>query len=268
MYGDEERAVGRVIARSLGERVEIVDDNSVNAMVDIEITYSCGRRAALEVTIDPTEGDTQLLSEISKRHFGLANVGMVKRIWHLDLSTRSNLLRVEREVPALLAALEARGHPLTTMIRLDQLDDSQPEIDRLGDLGVVSLGSAPAGDDDVPAIRVGPEPSGGPMLRDWTRFSVELERRVFDGRLADVRSKLGRCAHFDERHLFFCTTLATDWGINRWLDDFENRLPEVPPVLPSEIDWLWVWRIECPGRVLAWAPHRGWFDPATSWATA
>lgn len=268
VFGDEERMVARVVARYYGERVIIADDNSADGMVDIEIHYRDGRKGVLEVTTDPAEEHSALARELIKRNFDLGCGNYLTRVWYLDVAPRCDLRDLAEQAPVLLARLEARGDYFETYTSINPIRPEPTEVRELCKLGVGALCSGPASGSFLPTIRVYPLPSGGPMLDRWDRFFNQLQDVMSNPRLNDVWGKLARRPEADEHHLFFGTTLATDWAINHWLLDSAHELPDRQPVLRPEVDNLWLWNFEFPGRVLAWGPARGWFDPATDWATS
>lgn len=108
---DFELMAARVIARHLGERVELVDDGSTDSRVDIYIRYLDDTLGAVEVVTDTSKQWAATYNEIRKREFKVPSPSLARR-WYLYLRRDCTLSRLEQDGPHLLVELEATGPPL------------------------------------------------------------------------------------------------------------------------------------------------------------
>ena len=106
-----------------------------------------------------------------------------------------------------------------------------------------------------------PEPWGG-----WEQGIEALPAFISDVLAQPHMARLCRQladARVDERHAF----LFVGWEHMESLLLHSRETPELPtatPKLPEPIDGLWLASLSEATRVLAWVPHRGWFEGRTS----
>ncbi len=264
--GDFEFSAARVVARYLGERVELIDDGSSDALVDGRIVYDDRPAGVFEVVTDTDPKWAATYDAIRRRGFEV-RTETPRRRWQAHLGRSCNLRTLEDQAPALLAQLESAG---LFFDRHCELDDhtraGDVAIDKLARLGITSLYSRPLLADEEPRLQIIPEGTGGFAKDDWSGFQYELSSILHGTALGDVRSKLAACVA-SERHIFLGLTMTSSWDLNYWLKAEQKRLPTASPELPWEATHLWIWGMYPIGRVLGWFPGQGWFDPSTNWAT-
>ena len=264
--GDFEPRAARVIARTLGQRVELVDHGSRDSLVDIHIRYDNGKLGVVEVVTDTDNAWAASYSAIFAREFSLCPDGL-ERIWHLALHRQSKLGELETAAATLLAKLEALRTPVGQVTLVNVTDpDVDASIRRLVKLGVARLYSRLPQTDESSAIHLTPEGAGGYPEADWGRFNDQLNQIVRSDRLADVRRKLAT-GDADERHIFLATNWSSSWALNYWLKAEITELPDQAPNLPDPISHLWLWSLVPGKRALVWCPQTGWFNPQENWAT-
>ena len=264
--GDFELSAARVVARYLGERVELIDDGSADALVDGRIVYHDRAPGVFEVVTNTDPKWAATYDAIRRREFEV-RTARVTRHWQAHLRRSLNLRTLEAQAPPLLAQLESAG---LLFERYSELDDLAPTgdvaIGKLAKLGIASLYSRSLLSGEEPRLQIIPEGTGGFARDDWSGFHRELSSILHGTALGDVRSKLAACAA-SVRHIFLGLTMTSSRDLNYWLKADQNSLPTDPPALPWEATHLWIWGMYPIGRVLAWFPGQGWFDPSANWAT-
>ena len=263
--GDFEYAAARVMARLLGDRVYLQDDNRQQAMPDVRIEHANGTAAYGEITMDIEAPYSAMLTEIRRRAAIQANVG---RYWWVTINGNAKVKMLEQILPDALRALEASGDVFLIVVADQHLDThANPTVRRLAAAGVVELASRPLWDGETGTIQLCPQGTGGPGELDWTVFGDWLTTWLTDPRRDGKRAKLmGTGA--DERHLFAGLSYTTPWPVFYALDnDNWRQIPDRDPTLPAEITHLWMWNYPT-GRCIAWFPDRGWFEPMFHWSAA
>ena len=264
--GDFEFSAARVVARYLGERVELTDDGSSDALVDGRIVYDDRAAGVFEVVTNTDPKWAATYDAIRRRGFEVRTERLTRR-WQAHLGRSCNLQALEAQAPPLLAQLESAG---LLFERYSELDDfacaGDVAIGQLARLGIASLYSRPLLSGEKPRMQIVPEGTGGFARDDWSGFQRELSDILHGTALGDVRTKLAACVA-TERHIFLGLTMTSSWDLNYWLKADQKPLPTDPPALPWEATHLWIWGMYPIGRVLAWFPGQGWFDPSANWAT-
>ena len=254
-HGDFELAAARVIARCLGQRIELVDDGSAGALLDGRIVYGDRPPGVFEVVTDTDPVAAATYEEIRERGFKIRTDDLTRH-WRAELSHSCDLRRLEAEAPGMLEKLELAGD----LFEQHRSPENSGEVDgdvsgTLARLGVTSLFSRPLRVGEAPFLRILPEGTGGFAENDWSGFQRELSKILHAPALADVRAKLGGSGA-KERHIFLGLTMSSSWHLNFWLKvDRQPHLPKDPPELPGEATHLWVWGLLPVGRVLAWFPE-------------
>lgn len=265
VLGDFEHTAARVMAKLLGERVELIDDGSSDGLVDICIRFADNDLGYVEVVVDMDPRWARTASDVRDRHYELA-AGDLSRRWWIWVARTARLSVLEPHVVPLLAQLEEAGLVFERPAELDTLTATPEAATRLVEFGVIELTSRSLANGEEPAIHLRCEGTGGYAEDDWDGFLEEVARLTRSSRLADCRSKL-RATGSAERHLFIGTTFTSKWSLNFWLGGEHTATPDRAPGLPEEVTHLWLWGPIPSGRVLAWFPDRGWFDPHLHWAT-
>ncbi len=248
--GDFEGMAARVVARLTGGRVVLQDDGSKPAMPDIRIDYEDKPAAYVEAVVDIEPSYAAMEAEIWKP----APLMPADRFWQVNVSGRSKLKDLRRDLPRILASLHGPPGP--------------QEARQFARLGVTVTGPGMPRPGESGAIQLMPEGIYGPALLTWEPFLDWINAFLASGRAADVRRKLAATGAA-ERHAFVGASFTTPGPAYFALR--QEGWPELPgdnPALPPEITHLWAWSVPGIGRCLAWFPDTGWLDPIDHWATA
>jgi hypothetical protein len=265
-WGDFELAAARVVARYLGERVLLVDDNTANAQVDVRIDYADGHTGWAEVITDTDEEYARLYEKVRGEGFKLEST-LPSRHWQLHLAPSCDFRWLRNEGIASLTRLEAEGLYFPNYTEHGALlSAGSATAAELANHGVIALCSRAAQHGDTGAVQIFPQGIGGPQEEDWDGFHLELSGLLRNSKVAEHSAKL-MATEAEERHLFVGTTWTSAWPLDYWLHEEHDELPDRPPHLPPEITHLWLWSVISSRRVLGWFPDRGWFDPSRNWAT-
>jgi hypothetical protein len=247
--GDFEGMAARVVARITGECVVIQDDGSKPAMPDIRIDYAGRAPAYVEVVVDVETSYAEMVAKIWKP----AERIPADLCWQVNVTGRSNLKRLRRELPGILGDLHGPPDPSVTQ--------------QLAKLGAVVMGPWMPSPNLPAGIRLTPEGVYGSGA--WPPFLEWIGAFLASDRTTDVRSKLAATGA-SERHAFIGASFTTP-GDAYFALSREGRpeLPDSAPNLPPEITHLWVWAIPGHNRCLAWFPDTdtGWLDVMDHWAT-
>jgi hypothetical protein len=263
--GDFEAMAARVVARLTGHKVILQDDGSSEGMPDIRIEYPDGSKGYAEVVMDYDASHGAMSAEVLKRSGEITAPGL-NRSWWLWLSADCNLRRLEQAAPQLLRTLEEEGSlfEMTTQIA-DASGARDRTVTALRRLGVTRLGSFTS-IEEPQRLRLIPEGTGGKHEIASNEFLASLQDLLADGRLEDVRTKLG-ATQARERHLFVGITYTSSWPLFNWLAAEWDALPEGPPILPDEVTHLWLMQAPPLGRCLTWSRNHGWRDTRRHWVT-
>lgn len=180
----------------------------------------------------------------------------------------AKLRRLTDQLPLWLAELERAGlifewhADYKELVAIDS-----PIVAQLTEAGAIALVSRSVSTGEQVAIRLSVEGTEGYEEDGWHRFLDAVATMTWSPQFDDCRAKLSATAT-SERHLFIGTSYTSPWAINCWLSSDRSAVPDQVPDLPEEISHLWLWGPLFSGRVLAWFPDRGWFDPRMNWATS
>jgi hypothetical protein len=262
--GDFEYFAGRIIARSTGERVILQDDNSAASMADIRIAYEDRPAAYVEVVVD-----------IDRQYAAMANIvrGPMEipapglgRVWWVTLSSSAHIRSLTRDLLPTLTRMQLAGEVFDFVSSSQDLKNHKhPDVKALGEQGVTQLGSRDVRGEETGRILIYAEGAAGPAMHDWAAFNEWLSQYLRHPERGDVCKKL-YATDAPERHVFVGLALSTPWLAYHTLMTEYNTLPSEPPVVPPEITHVWAADYMC-RRCIAWFPEKGWFDPATCWAT-
>jgi hypothetical protein len=177
------------------------------------------------------------------------------RMWDLRLKHRARVDQALRDVPDLLEHLEQRGWQDRRLLHLRKSDPvTAGHLDRLG---VTSLWSQRPTLKYPPGFYLMPESWGG-WEQGIEALPVFVSDLLAEPHMARVHRQLAD-AEADERHAFLL--LGWEHMESVLLHSQETReLPAAAPKLPEPIDGLWLASLSETTRVLAWVPHRGWFE--------
>jgi hypothetical protein len=244
---DEELAT-RVIRLALRVPVIQHDDRAGTSEYDLKILYPGGRTGAAEVVSTRDQARMSLARAAGKR--GYVRCSELTQLWTVWALPGTNIHKNAKDIRALLVQLEqakvnrlnrAGQHPLTTIML---------------DLGIGSCSSSAPTLKHPPGFCVTPDAfaawvGNGESAR---RFCEEF---LVDEKQADVLAKLRR-AEADERHAVIMLT-ADELGPFTAIDD--GALPTSAPVLPPEVDWLWIVAMHSlPARAVFWRPGGPWSE--------
>lgn len=264
--GDFEFSAARVVARYLGDRVELIGDGSSDALADGRIVYDDRPSGVFEVVTNTDPKWAATYDAIGRRGFEVRTETLTRR-WQAHLGRSCNLRTLEAQAPPRLAQLESAGLLFERYCELNDLACAgDVAIEQLARLGIASLHSRPLLPGEEPRLQIIPEGTSGFARDDWSGFHRELSSILHGTALGDVRSKLAACVA-SERHIFLGLTMTSSWDLNYWLKADQKPLRTDPPALPWEATHLWIWGMYPIGRVRAWFPGQGWFDPSANWAT-
>jgi hypothetical protein len=240
------------IEATLRVPVETWDRDARQGAHDLRYDHE-GRSIAVEVKLVVDADYRALEKRIAKT--GYMRDSRLTRMWDLRLKHRARVDQALRDVPDLLMHLEQRGWQDR---RLWDLRKSDPvTAASLERLGVTSLWSQRPTLKHPPGFYLMPEPWGSweQGIESLPAFVSDLLAEPHMGRL---RRQLAD-AEVDERHAFLL--LGWEHMESVLLHSRETReLPVAAPKLPEPIDGLWLASLSETKRVLAWVPHRGWFE--------
>lgn len=244
---DEELAT-RVIELALRVPVIQHDDRAGISEYDLKILYPGGRTAAAEVVSTRDQARMSLAIAAGKR--GYSRCSELTRIWIVEALPGTNIRKNATGIRALLFQLEqaktkrlsrADRHPLTTIML---------------DLGIDSCWSSAPTHRHPPGFYITPD-SFATWAGDGESARKFSEDFLADEKQADVLAKLRR-AEADERHAVIILT-ADELGPFTAIDG--GALPISAPVLPPEVDWLWVIASRSlPARAVFWRPGGPWSE--------
>jgi hypothetical protein len=244
---DEELAT-RAIQLALGVPVIQHDDGAGTSEYDLQILYSGGRTGAAEVVSTRDKDRMSLARAAGKR--GYTQCSKLTRLWIVSAFPGTNIRENAKGMRALLAQLEqakatrlsrADPHPLTTIML---------------DLGIGSCWSSEPTPKHPPGFYVTPDAFAA-WAGDGERVRKFCEEFLANEKQADVLAKLRR-AETDERH---AVTILTADALGPFTAIDGGALPTSAPVLPPEVDWLWVVASHSlPARAVFWRPGGPWSE--------
>lgn len=238
-------AVVDVVRRDLGidwgppHRRDACDDSGLR----VDYTFD-EANVALEVTSVPNQSWRAIQPEIDKLEEDLTAFARDRRLggWVIAVFTTADMRAISPAVkPLMEAGTEISPMRYTSEDLIDarargELHAFRNRHRHLDGMGLSKLERQPASD-EVSVFVVGPEPG-------ITGFSAELAKAVADNgaKLAEARPR--------ETHL---AVLVDRWQCSN------DPARTSPPVLPAEIDMLWVVHVvRTPnGEAFVWQAHRG-----------
>jgi hypothetical protein len=243
---DEELAT-KVIQLALRVPVTQHDDRTGTSKYDLKILYP-GHTGAAEVVSTRDKDRMSLARAAGKR--GYVRCSELTRLWLVSAFPGTNIRKNAKGIRALLAQLEqanatrlsrADPHPLTTLML---------------ELGIGFCWSQEPTPKHPPGFGVTPDAFAA-FVGDGERARKFCEEFLADEKQTDVLAKLRR-AEADERHAVIILTVDA-LGPFSAIDG--GALPTRAPVLPPEVDWLWVVAFNSlPARAVFWCPGGPWSE--------
>lgn len=246
--GELERWARQIVAADLGLRVDRYDDGTASAQVDAVIRAD-GSPIPLEVIGDHDSAHLAMWNRLQPMKFCL-QVDSSAQGWIVWLRTSAKIVRLERELPVLLAGLEWPDDDLSDQVEIP------PAIWRLGVVGLKPL-------EEHGIIRLYPE--GWHSWDDPIDFVPWISRVLTDA--PDVAAKLSAFRSAGG-HAFIWATSGSAWAVNSMLrqdDDDDPILPQHTPALPPGVTDVWVASTLTRRGCLHWSKERGW--RRTGWIT-
>lgn len=242
---DEELA-SRVLQTTLSAPVISHDDRAGHSKYDLEIEYPDGRRGAAEV-VSARDPDRTELSRASAR-LGYTQDEKLNQLWVVRVTPGTRIRHIRSRLPALLVSLESRA--IRDIRRFDHGDMA----DAVCRLGIHGCSAYPSTAKHPPGYYVLPDAfaSWAGDGDDVAQFCGEF---LADDKQADVLAKL-RKSDLNERHAIIILT-TDQLGPHTVVD--MGLLPRIPPIMPADIDWLWVIASKAPPvRASYWHRTQGW----------
>jgi hypothetical protein len=241
--GDEWLAT--VLLRSvLDVEVERHDDGSRPSMYDLTLTYRSGRRAAAEVV--STRERQAIAQHLAAHKLGYTSDRRLSRSWRVLVADGVNVKRVRHAVRPLLLDLERDG-----VDRVGRGFHTRRRV-TLKSIGVETCWSFEPVDGRSPGFYLWPTSKGW-----WVGDGEDIVRALdrFLPTVPDVPAKL-RDADVSERHVVVVVTV----------DQFDlfasvdcGALPSTAPVLPPDVDHLWLVTLKQPPiRAVYWLGDGSW----------
>jgi len=244
---DEELAT-QVIQLALRVPVIQHDDRAGTSQYDLKILYPGGRAGAAEVVSIRDQARTSLTRAAGKR--GYARCSELNRLWIVSAFPGRNIRKNAKDIRALLAQLEQAK--ATRLSRADRY----PLTTIMLDLGIGSCWSSAPTPKHPPGFYVTPD-AFAVWVGDGESARKFCEEFLANEKQADVLAKLRR-AEVDERHAVIILT-ADELGPFTAING--GALPTSAPVLPPEVDWLWVVASHSlPTRAVFWRPGGSWSE--------
>jgi len=255
----EEHWVLGMIEAALGESVRQHDDGSQAGMHDLDILYTDGRSAAVEVT---AAADADCI-ELWKLVTGAEERWVVPGLqggWTVVLQPTSRAGRLRKELPDLLGRLEAAGRVSVEAVPRNRRP-RDTFADQAGRLGVrrASQGDTAFPGAIYPTIEQPAERTGGIVDPSGSAINPWIRDFLAAPGQADVLAKLRR-SNASERHVFVILPGFTTapFGVVDMLWRHDGAVPVSSPLLPPEVSRVWLastWRT---GSGLRWDPCEGW----------
>ncbi|HZP14949.1 MAG TPA: hypothetical protein VFA96_03930 [Nocardioides sp.] len=237
---------------------------------DFDLQLRDGRTIAIEVTRHTVAEYLRTLAAVDARDWYFPSLS---NNWVVDMSGPYNVRALHNQIAQPLTALEAAGFEQLLLRQAlfdatladDELDDDERSAraklaaagawgaaESLYNMGVRSVCRIGAADESGGLIIPSDAPRAGA-----TGASVVVDLVEYHAALADNAAKLARAAQADERHLFVWVESSQDQAVAAFGFPL---LPERPPLLPDDIDAVWV--VTAFDQAHIWQYHRddGWRD--------
>lgn len=263
-YGDFEARAARVVARAIGQKVVLQDDNRYDGTPDLRIEFSDGSVGVCEVV---TASDPQRAEQTVA--FGKGDLTLhsdtLSWTWWLTLSPGADRRRVKQSIVSILQDMERSNEQYPT---LGPPTAETANVTRLRQLGVTEVACNTAPQQRAGDIIGLVEGIGGPLELDWAGFDAWLSGFLAEPIIERKRHKLAAAVEARERHIFVGVSWSVAWSVHRVLEQGVSELPPRAPNLPEAVTHLWLLGAEVSERCLAWSAEHGWFDAARQWKTA
>ena len=250
--GEEQWAADCMQTALPGVRVEVHDDNSAPSMHDLNLWRGESLVGAAEVTTATDPDCTELWNLINgKRERWI--VPALRGGWMIMVTPRANAKRLRRELPHLLAGLEATG--------IRQIGPRGKPVGDAAQLGIVSAnqsgtsfpGSIYLSIKQAPEQTGGFVPETGDALADWlTEWMAKPSEVTNLGKL--------RRSNAEQRHYFVLLPGFTTapFAVTDLLMRPNAPAPTVPPRLPNGITHVWAMSMWNTGDGFYWSAQSQW----------
>jgi hypothetical protein len=247
----------RYIAATLGVQVDPWDCDGRQGVYDLRYYDRTGRLVAVEAKSVLDEALQVMTARIGRTRY--VEVPSLQRRWRVNLDHAADVRLAKNAMPALLEQLEQRGWHDRLAWRRARFDKQlREEIGRLSVSGLLSLEPTQM---FPPGFHLRPE-GWGAWAGSIPSFSTFVSERLADEDsklVQDLHRQLGAAAEADERHAFLVigAEFIEGWPLMASVGD---ALPSDPPILPADIDGVWLASFSSKTRVVAWLPDRGWIE--------
>ena len=279
-FGDTEYKCAGIVARLLGEHVEVIDDGKEQSSVDLKIEYSDGRMGVGEVWCDANEKYVAMAHELRRNNGNYPFIiycNDLDRSWQIGVSENTKIKVCKKELPIILKNLEVQGADFSKFTPIENMTGSFIGVAELKKLKILNLVSYPPIDGKPEIILRQPPISGDAKKFSWELLLKYVEDNLVSDKLDTHRRKLSKYIENEaskiERHFIFCLTNSSPGNVWHTLSDLAEgpfRNPELPtrsPKLPIEISHLWILNLQ--GNriqtVICWFPDQGWIYPKKHW---
>lgn len=243
---------------TLGAQVVQHDDGSQDGMYDLRVVRPGLPPAAVEVTAAADADSIELWRLVNGRDERWMDPAL-RGGWMLSLRPTARAKLLLREAPAFLANLEERKvtEVSSTPMRLAP----GPDAERALELGIVHAhqsDTAYPGSIYVTLARdvsqvAGFTSASGDTTAAWIGNFLSAPQQ------ADVLRKLARSTA-RERHAFIFVPAfsSAPFGVTDLLLREDDSVPGAAPILPEEVNHVWLLGTYAVGSGLRWSPDTGW----------
>lgn len=211
---------------------------------------------ALEIVADHESEFNAQWAALEKLGHRLDAPGVVG-VWNARLARRARVGDVAKQLPKLTVAWQEWMLARDSESWRRRGEVLPEEITRLG-VRSMSCVQGAAGDGVIHLYAEG--------WSGWTGDDDEVAsfvERVLREQ-SDVPRKLA-AQSADQRHAFIWTTIGSDYGVQRALEDRGQEPPGLAPVLPQGVTHVWIAGSFNSQGALAWFPDRGWWRVPLAW---
>lgn len=218
------------------EGAGVVVDQSASGLPDFRIEYKDGRTAIGEIgwATDPAKIEqwSYFLKQEEPQRVALPPGS---GSWAVQLTKQARTKNIQRDIVSVITQMRTQG--------LDQLEvvEDWPRTD-LGNhargLGFTYMRRVESGSTDSaycqPVGIGGAIPNEPNLLVAWVNEFLRRHDKL------DLTNKLAN-VDANEAHVFLIVGDAAPFGIQTLMQHARERLPSIPPDLPSHITHLWLW---------------------------
>lgn len=280
VFDDIEYRSAYIVARLLGEHVEIIDDGTQHSSVDFKIEYSDGHGGIGEVWLDSNEKHAAMANELRKKNGNYPYIifcETLNKSWQVGVSEGTKIANCEKKLPMILKNLEDQGADLSKFTRIENMPDDCKEVAELKKLKILNIVCYQPREDKSEIVLCQPPISGDPKNFLWEHLLEYVEDTLFSDKLVTHLQKLSKNVETEpsniERHFMFCLTNSSPGDVWHTLSELAKgrfRDPDLPtrnPKLPKEISHLWIMNLlgKSVETVICWFPDRGWIYPPKHW---